>query len=94
MDRAPWHKGQAVREFVSHHSRLEVVFFPPACPDLTPQEHLWKMTRQAVSHNHTFSNFPALCNAFRDFLKHTTFHFDCFTQLVPPVLRQFVFGWP
>jgi transposase len=72
--------------------RLEVIFFPPACPDLNPQEHVWKMTRQAVSHHHTFPDFPALCHAFRNFLDHTPFLFDWFRQYVPPVLRQFVFG--
>lgn len=92
MDRAPWHKARAVQEFVAEQSRLDVVYFPPACPDLNPQEHVWKMARQAVSHNHTFPDFPALCQAFRHFLDKTTFHFDWFAHRIPPVLRQFVFG--
>jgi transposase len=92
MDRAPWHKARRVQAFIAQQPRLDVVFFPPACPDLNPQEHVWKQARQAVSHNHTFPDFPALCQAFRAFLDCTLFHFDWFMQLVPSVLRQFVLG--
>jgi len=91
MDRAPWHTARAVQEFIAGQSRLDVVYFPPACPDLNPQEHVWKMARQTVSHNHTFPDFPALCQAFRHFLDDTIFQFDWFAHRIPPVLRQFVF---
>src|SRR5215217_4277471 len=84
MDRAPWHKARLVQDFITLLSRLDVVYFPPACPDLNPQEHVWKMARQAVSHHHTFPDFPALCHAFRNFLDHIAFHFDWFRQYVPP----------
>jgi len=92
MDRAPWHTARTVQAFITHQSRLDVVYFPPACPDLNPQEHIWKLARQAVSHNHTFSEFPPLCQAFRQFLDSTLFQFDWFIHRIPPVLRQFVFA--
>jgi transposase len=25
-----------------------MMYFPPACPDLNPQEHVWKLARDAV----------------------------------------------
>src|SRR5438067_3461504 len=40
MDRAPWHKAHTVQEFIAQQSRLDVMYFPPACPDLNPQEHV------------------------------------------------------
>ena len=92
MDRAPWHKARTVQDFIAQQPRLEVLYFPPACPDLNPQEHVWKQARQAVSHNHSFPDFPALCHAFRHFLDCTSFQFDWFTHRIPPVLRQFVFA--
>ncbi len=52
-DRAPWHRGEAIREVLAANPRLELVPFPVAAPDLNPQEHVWKATREAVSHNHT-----------------------------------------
>jgi transposase len=90
MDRAPWHKAESLRQFITLEPRLEVVFLPPPCPDLNPQEHVWKQARQAVSHNHTCPAFPPLCQAFSAFLDTTLFHFDWFRQYVPPILRQFV----
>jgi len=50
-DRAPWHKGAAIRSVLSAHPRLEILWFPPGCPELNPQEHVWKAVREAVSHN-------------------------------------------
>lgn len=91
MDRAPWHKARRVQDFIARHPRLHVVYFPPACPDLNPQEHVWKLARHAVSLNHTFPDFPALCQAFRHFLDTTFFQFDWFVHRIPPVLCQSVF---
>ena len=90
MDRAPWHKAESLRQFIALEPRWDVVYFPPACPDLNPQEHIWKLARQAICHHHTFQVFPALCRAFSAFLDTTLFHFDWFRQYVPPVLRPFV----
>jgi transposase len=52
-DRAPWHRGPAVRQVLADNPRLEIVRFPTASPDLNPQEQVWKATRRAVSHNHS-----------------------------------------
>jgi transposase len=92
LDRAPWHTAKEVQQFLTAHPRLDFVFFPPACPDLNPQEHVWKQARQEVSHNHTFPLFPALCKAFRAFLDHTLFSFHWLDQYIPPSFCQFVFG--
>lgn len=52
-DRAPWHKGEAIRSVLAANPRLQILCFPPACPELNPQEKVWKAAREAVSHNHT-----------------------------------------
>jgi transposase len=52
LDRASWHKGPLVRELLAANPRLELMYFPVAAPDLNPQEHVWKATRRAISHNH------------------------------------------
>lgn len=72
-DRAPWHKGAALRSVLSAHPRLEIVWFPPGCPDLNPQEHVWKAAREAVSHNHQFVRLPLLATAFEAYLEQTRF---------------------
>jgi len=63
-DRGPWHKGPLIRDFLAAHPRLQVMCFPPGCPDLNPQEHVWKDARAAVSHNHSFTKLDPLLDAF------------------------------
>ena len=74
-DRATWHRGPAVRAILEANPRLEVMWFPPGCPELNPQEHVWKAAREAVSHNHTQTKLPALADAFDKHL--TTARFPC-----------------
>jgi transposase len=73
-DRAPWHRGPAIRALCAAHPRLELMRFPGATPELNPQEHVWKATRCAVSHNHRLRRLPALADKFAHHLQSTTFH--------------------
>ena len=52
-DRAPWHRGEPIRAVLAANPRLELMQFPVEAPELNPQEHVWKATREAMSHNHT-----------------------------------------
>jgi transposase len=72
-DRAPWHQGAAIRDVLAAHPRLEILSFPVAAPDLNPQEHVWKATRAAISHNHGVLQLPLLAEQFEHHLHTTTF---------------------
>ena len=72
-DRAPWHKGEAIRSVLAAHPRLELLCFPAGSPELNPQEHVWKATRIAVSHNHCRTNLSELAEEFATHLKCTKF---------------------
>ncbi len=72
-DRAPWHRGQPIDKVLEEHSRLEIIFFPTASPDLNPQEHVWKMVRKAISHNHLEVRLPELADRFLNKLQSTSF---------------------
>ena len=72
-DRAPWHRGPAVRDVLEANPRLEILWFPVAAPELNPQEHVWKATRRAVSHNHSISRLPDLADRFERHLATSTF---------------------
>jgi transposase len=87
-DRASWHKGAAVQALLDQTPRLETVFFPPACPQLNPQEHVWSQARTAVSHNHHYPTFALLKGAFLDFLSSTQFHFDWLAKYAPAILFE------
>lgn len=72
-DRAPWHSGQAIRDVLQANPRMQFIRFPVAAPDLNPQEHIWKATRRAVSHNHTMKRLPELADRFERYLTASTF---------------------
>ena len=72
-DRAPWHRGKPIDKVLKENPRLEILYFPPACPDLNPQEHVWKAVRKAVSHNHLEPRLPDLAGRFEKKLNTTTF---------------------
>jgi transposase len=85
-DRAKWHTAAVVREYLSQHSHIQSLHFPPASPQLNPQEHVWERTRDAISHNHTRTDFAALVQAFQHHLDTTRFHFKWLEKYVPPIL--------
>lgn len=87
-DRASWHKGEAVQRVLRGNPRLQTLFFPPASPDLNPQEHVWSQARAAVSHNHNFIRFDLLVKAFLDHLSKTLFRFDWLDKYAPSTLCQ------
>jgi transposase len=88
LDRAPWHRGRMIEDFLSAHPRLQLVYFPPACPDLNPQEHVWELTRDAVSHNHAFTDFGHLVAAFLKHLDTQRFPIDWLARYAPPILFE------
>lgn len=67
-DRAPWHSGPAIRQVLAANPRLQFIRYPVAAPDLNPQEHVWKATRKAISHNHTIPKLPDLADRFERYL--------------------------
>ena len=85
LDRAPWHFGPAIRQVLVENSRLELMYFPPACPDLNPQEHVWSQTREAISHNHSYRHFPDLIAAFDTQLNETPFETNFMEKYALPI---------
>lgn len=74
-DRATWHKGTEVRAVLEANPRLEILWFPPGCPELNPQEHVWKAARESISHNHRHAKLETLAPAFEQYL--TAGRFPC-----------------
>lgn len=89
LDRAPWHFGDDMRLLREENDRLHLLFFPPACPDLNPQEHVWAQARDAISHNHTYRRFEHLLHDFEVYLNETLFHTAFFDDYSPLGLGLF-----
>ena len=79
-DRAPWHRGPKIKAILEANPPLEIIYFPPGAPDLNPQEHVWKATRRAISHNHCQRKLDKLANDFEDHLATTTFPYSLLDQ--------------
>jgi transposase len=88
-DRAKWHKARLVQHFLAQQPLFQTLHFPPSCPQLNPQEHVWELTRDAISHNHTYHDFPTLVHDFHQYLEQTRFHFDWIERYAPPILVAF-----
>jgi transposase len=84
LDRASWNKGIAVREVLEENARLHTMFFPVACPDLNPQEHIWAVARDAISHNHSYRDFNQLINDFETYLNENLFESNFMNKYGPP----------
>lgn len=72
-DRAPHHKGDAVKAFLNANPRIEVMWFPAGAPDTNPQEHVWKHTRQHVCHAHDFCTLSQVLVAVEHHLTSHSF---------------------
>jgi transposase len=72
-DRAPWHRGQLIQEWLAANPRLEIFELPAGAPDLNPQEHVWKDARSHVSHNHAVKQIDQLAEQFEAHLLNHAF---------------------
>ena len=88
LDRAPWHFGPDVNQIVAENDRLELMFYPPACPDLNPQEHVWSQARDQISHNHPYTQFQTLMDAFESYLNETPFETNFMEKYAPTILCE------
>ena len=90
LDRAPWHKGASLTElFDENVDRVQVMYYPPACPDLNPQEHVWSQARETISHNHPYSRFQSLIDDFETYLNQTLFRTNFMEKYALPILCKF-----
>lgn len=86
LDRAPWHSGPQINLLLAENPHLELIYFPPACPDLNPQEHVWASARAEISHNHSYRSFQPLIDDFETFLNETPFDIEFLEKYAPPTL--------
>jgi hypothetical protein len=84
LDRAPWHHGPGIQQLLAENDRLELLYYPVACPDLNPQEHVWERARDAISHNHQYHSFELLLADFETYLNETLFACDFMERYRPP----------
>ena len=75
-DKAPWHKGCKAQEFIKEDGRIKTIEFPRAAPEENPQEHVWKNSRSAISHNKYIVDIDETTDKFVDYLNNTKFKYS------------------
>ncbi|MCK5123555.1 MAG: transposase [Candidatus Pacebacteria bacterium] len=75
-DKAPWHKGCKVQEFIKEDGRIKTIEFPRAAPEENPQEHVWKNSRSAISHNKYIVDIDKTTDKFVDYLNNIKFKYS------------------
>jgi transposase len=72
LDRAPVHRGEAVRKWLERPGcRIRLHFLPAYAPNLNAIERLWKVMHEHVTHNRYYPTFPAFADAIWGFFKTT-----------------------
>jgi transposase len=61
VDNAGWHGSKALRV----PAGIELIYLPPATPELQPAEHLWPLLREAVA-NQAFATLEPLQDTLVD----------------------------
>jgi len=65
-DGAPYHKGEAVTDFIQDpRNEMELYRLPSYSPELNPQEHVWKVFRKQYTHNRSFLSTSETLTAAR-----------------------------
>jgi transposase len=60
VDRARWHRGTPIAEFLTTHPRLQLAYLPPSQPGLNMQERLWRQIRYEATTNRWFDNLDLI----------------------------------
>ena len=66
VDRAPWHRGPLVDQFLASQRDLHLNYLPSYQPGLNPQERIWRQVRYERTTNHWFADLDQTWNAVRD----------------------------
>ena len=66
VDRAPWHRGPRVKEYLAAHANLHLNYLPPYQPGLNPQERIWRQVRYERTTNRWFADLNDTWIAIRE----------------------------
>lgn len=63
VDRAKWHIGEEIDNFLKTHRRLRLEYLPPYQPGLNSQERLWRQVRYEATTNRWFESLDDIWKA-------------------------------
>ena len=76
LDNASIHKSKEVKAWLEeHYGMIEFMNLPPYCPDLNPQERVWKALRKEISTYQGVRSFGEIVDHSCFFLMSRTFNY-------------------
>jgi transposase len=66
VDRARWHRGPQVKQYLAAHREIYLEYLPPYQPGLNPQERVWRQLRYERTNNHWFADLDQAWRAIRE----------------------------
>lgn len=76
-DNAKWHRSKELRSLLGRNkefSHIRFIWFPPYAPDKNPQEHVWKIGKDAIK-NTTTKTFVELKTIFEKSIRDRKFDY-------------------
>jgi transposase len=77
-DNAAWHRAKALRDLLGEgheFAHIRLVWLPPYAPDENPEEHVWKVGKEAVS-NRSTETFDEMAALFEDSIQGKEFGYQ------------------
>ncbi len=77
-DNAKWHRSKELRSLLGKGNpfeHLHFVWLPPYAPDQNPQEHVWKVGKEAAA-NQSPSSFESLKRSFESAISYKKFNYS------------------
>lgn len=76
-DNAKWHRSNELKALLGkgkEFSHIHLIWLPPYAPDHNPQEHVWKVGKEAIS-NAVYATFKELSDTFEKSLAGKLFNY-------------------
>ena len=74
VDRARWHYGEPIEQFLKSHPRLRLKYLPPYQPGLNMQERIWRQVRYEATTNRWFENLDTIWDTAQKTIRSWSAH--------------------
>lgn len=72
VDNVRYHHAVLLKQFLSKHCKLEIMYLPPYSPELNPIERAWWFMRKKITHNRYVNSLKERKIMFWQMFSHYT----------------------
>jgi len=82
LDNATYFKSKIVTDWLEKHSKLELEFLPPYCPNINLIERFWRFVKNKLVKNKYYKKYITFRAKTFQLLNHTDEYIDEFKRLM------------